>query len=40
MDTGQLIAEVREVLVGRHPEWAGREWIEPGVACLCTEHDA
>ncbi|WP_329050223.1 MBL fold metallo-hydrolase [Amycolatopsis sp. NBC_01488] len=33
-----IAAEVREVLVGRHPEWAGQEWIEPGVQCLCTEH--
>lgn len=33
-----IAAEVREVLVERHPEWAGREWIEPGVGCLCTEH--
>jgi hypothetical protein len=34
----ETAAEVREVLVGRHPEWAGREWIEPGVGCLCAEH--
>jgi glyoxylase-like metal-dependent hydrolase (beta-lactamase superfamily II) len=40
MDREQLVAEIQEVLVERHPEWAGREWIEPGVACLCTEHDA
>ncbi|MBB4688877.1 MBL fold metallo-hydrolase [Amycolatopsis jiangsuensis] len=31
-------AEVRAVLLKRHPEWAGQEWIEPGVACLCAEH--
>ena len=36
----EIAAEVRDVLVGRHPEWAGREWIEPGVGCLCAEHDA
>ncbi|KOV82998.1 MBL fold metallo-hydrolase [Nocardia sp. NRRL S-836] len=36
----ELVAqEVREVLVARHPEWEGREWIAPGVACLCAEHD-
>lgn len=35
-----IVAEVREVLVERHPEWAGQEWIEPGVGCLCAEHDA
>jgi len=39
MDSGQLVAEVRAVLVERHPEWAGREWIEPGIGCLCAEHD-
>ncbi|MDQ7804236.1 MBL fold metallo-hydrolase [Amycolatopsis sp. A133] len=38
MDREQLVGEVRAVLVGRHPEWAGREWIEPGVGCLCAEH--
>ncbi len=35
-----IAAEVRSLLVERHPEWAGREWIEPGVACLCAEHAA
>ena len=35
-----VVAEVRSVLVERHPEWAGREWIEPGVGCLCAEHEA
>ncbi|VVJ20274.1 Fumarylacetoacetase (EC [Amycolatopsis camponoti] len=35
-----IAAEVRAVLVERHPEWAGQEWIEPGVGCLCAEHDA
>ncbi|MFF1608519.1 MBL fold metallo-hydrolase [Amycolatopsis sp. NPDC058278] len=38
MDSEQLVAEVRAVLVERHPEWAGREWIEPGIGCLCAEH--
>jgi glyoxylase-like metal-dependent hydrolase (beta-lactamase superfamily II) len=38
MDSDQLVAEVRAVLVDRHPEWAGREWIEPGIGCLCAEH--
>ncbi|RDI26617.1 MBL fold metallo-hydrolase [Lentzea flaviverrucosa] len=33
----EIVAEVTEVLVERHPEWAGREWIEPGVGCLCAE---
>ncbi len=26
------------LLIERHPEWVGREWIERGVGCLCTEH--
>jgi glyoxylase-like metal-dependent hydrolase (beta-lactamase superfamily II) len=38
MSREETVAEVREVLVRRHPEWAGREWIEPGVGCLCAEH--
>jgi len=21
-------------MIQRHPEWAGREWIEKGVSCL------
>jgi len=33
-----IIEEVRAVLIERHPDWAGREWIETGVACLCSEH--
>ncbi|WP_329790595.1 MBL fold metallo-hydrolase [Lentzea sp. DG1S-22] len=37
-DLAEVVAEVRAVLVERHPEWAGREWIEPGVGCLCSEH--
>lgn len=38
MAVAEVAAEVREVLVARHPEWEGREWIEPGVGCLCAEH--
>lgn len=38
MDVTGIAAEVRSLLVERHPDWAGQEWIEPGVACLCTEH--
>ncbi|SDM97445.1 Glyoxylase, beta-lactamase superfamily II [Lentzea albidocapillata subsp. violacea] len=33
----EIVAEVTAVLAERHPEWAGREWIEPGVGCLCAE---
>ncbi|NUP17510.1 MAG: MBL fold metallo-hydrolase [Streptomyces sp.] len=38
MDEGEIVAEVRALLIERHPQWAGREWIERGVGCLCTEH--
>ncbi|HEX7305863.1 MBL fold metallo-hydrolase [Lentzea sp.] len=33
-----IVEEVRSVLVERHPEWVGQEWIERGVGCLCAEH--
>lgn len=32
-----VVAEVRAVLVERHPEWTGQEWIERGVGCFCAE---
>ena len=34
-----IIEEVRALMTERHPDWAGQEWIEPGVGCLCAEHD-
>lgn len=37
MGFDEIVAEVTAVLVERHPEWAGREWIESGVGCLCAE---
>ncbi len=40
MGEAEIAAEVRALLVERHPEWAGQEWIERGVGCLCTEHPA
>ncbi|MFB4300814.1 MBL fold metallo-hydrolase [Actinomadura sp. NTSP31] len=33
-----IVEEVRALMIERHPDWAGREWIEPGVGCLCAEH--
>lgn len=36
-DSPDVVAEVREVLVARYPEWTGPEWIERGVGCLCAE---
>ncbi|MDL4819718.1 MBL fold metallo-hydrolase [Actinomadura opuntiae] len=33
-----IVEEVRVLMIERHPDWAGREWIERGVGCLCAEH--
>ncbi|WP_435216999.1 MBL fold metallo-hydrolase [Streptomyces sp. bgisy034] len=33
-----IAAEVAALLIERHPKWAGREWIERGMGCLCAEH--
>ncbi|MCT2585100.1 MBL fold metallo-hydrolase [Actinophytocola sp. S1-96] len=38
MSEETVVAEVTDVLLRRHPDWAGREWIAPGVGCLCAEH--
>ncbi|MFI6601604.1 MBL fold metallo-hydrolase [Nonomuraea sp. NPDC050536] len=40
MGEAEIVAEVRALLIERHPEWVGQEWIERGVGCLCTEHAA
>jgi glyoxylase-like metal-dependent hydrolase (beta-lactamase superfamily II) len=40
MGEDHIIAEVRALLIDRHPEWVGQEWIERGVGCLCAEHPA
>ncbi|MFJ8958700.1 MBL fold metallo-hydrolase [Lentzea sp. NPDC102401] len=37
MEPDEIVAEVRAVLIERHPDWAGQEWIERGVGCLCAE---
>jgi glyoxylase-like metal-dependent hydrolase (beta-lactamase superfamily II) len=34
----EIAEEVRAFMVKRHPDWAGQEWIEPGVGCLYGEH--
>jgi len=36
----QLIEEVTEVLINRHPAWEGRNWIGTGIACLIAERSA
>jgi hypothetical protein len=38
MSEETITEEVRAVMIERHPQWAGREWIEKGVGCLCAEH--
>jgi len=38
MNEETIVAEVKALMIGRHPEWAGQEWIGKGVACFCTEH--
>ncbi|MFI5982392.1 MBL fold metallo-hydrolase [Streptomyces sp. NPDC051555] len=40
MGEDEIVAEVRALLIERHPEWVGQDWIERGVGCLCTEHAA
>jgi len=37
MSEADIIAEVSDVLVKRHPDWEGREWLAPGISCLCAE---
>ncbi|MBC3987491.1 MBL fold metallo-hydrolase [Streptomyces sp. AC563] len=32
------VEEIEALMVQRHPDWSGREWIARGVACLCAEH--
>ncbi len=38
MNEETIVAEVRAVMIERHPEWAGQEWVEKGVGCFCAEH--
>jgi glyoxylase-like metal-dependent hydrolase (beta-lactamase superfamily II) len=38
MSEDTIVEEVTAVLLQRHPDWSGREWIERGVGCLCAEH--
>jgi hypothetical protein len=35
-----IVEEISALMIERHPDWAGREWIEKGVGCLCSEHPA
>lgn len=38
MSEHTIAEEVRALMIERHPDWAGQEWIERGVGCLCSEH--
>jgi glyoxylase-like metal-dependent hydrolase (beta-lactamase superfamily II) len=33
-----IAAEVRSLMIERHPDWRLPEWIERGVGCFCSEH--
>lgn len=33
-----IVSEVKALMIERHPEWVGQEWIEKGVGCFCAEH--
>jgi glyoxylase-like metal-dependent hydrolase (beta-lactamase superfamily II) len=37
MSEDAIVDEVTEVMIRRYPEWEGREWLRPGVGCLCAE---
>ncbi len=38
MNDEAIAAEVSVLMIERHPDWAGQDWIEKGVGCLCAEH--
>jgi glyoxylase-like metal-dependent hydrolase (beta-lactamase superfamily II) len=40
MSEETIAEEVTDLMIKRHPDWEGREWIQPGVGCLCSEHAA
>jgi len=40
MSEQTIAEEVRALMLERYPDWAGQEWIQPGVGCLCSEHAA
>jgi glyoxylase-like metal-dependent hydrolase (beta-lactamase superfamily II) len=37
MSEETIVAEVSALMIDRHPEWAGQEWIEKGVGGMCAE---
>jgi glyoxylase-like metal-dependent hydrolase (beta-lactamase superfamily II) len=38
MSEETIVAEVRALMIERHPEWSGQDWIDKGVGCFCAEH--
>ncbi|EME58836.1 MBL fold metallo-hydrolase [Amycolatopsis decaplanina] len=33
-----IAAEVEALMIERHPQWEGRDWIAKGVGCFCADH--
>jgi glyoxylase-like metal-dependent hydrolase (beta-lactamase superfamily II) len=33
-----VAAEIRALMIDRHPDWRLPDWIDRGVGCLCAEH--
>lgn len=40
MSQETIVEEVRALMIARHPQWVGRDWVERGVGCLCAEQAA
>jgi glyoxylase-like metal-dependent hydrolase (beta-lactamase superfamily II) len=40
MSEETIAEEISALMIRRHPDWTGQEWIEKGVGCLCSEHPA
>jgi glyoxylase-like metal-dependent hydrolase (beta-lactamase superfamily II) len=38
MGVDTIVEEISALMIERHPEWTGQEWISTGVHCLCAEH--
>jgi glyoxylase-like metal-dependent hydrolase (beta-lactamase superfamily II) len=38
MSEQTIVEEVSALMLDRHPEWTGQEWIEKGVGGMCAEH--
>jgi glyoxylase-like metal-dependent hydrolase (beta-lactamase superfamily II) len=40
VDEETIVDEVTAVMLQRHPEWTGQDWIDKGIRCLCADHAA